>query len=274
MSEQRKEPMTTKRKLSVFAILVVYTIAVMIGTRMIWPSEVIRVAYPYLEGQIDAVPWSILTCPPRPSRKTDFAIDSHYEETGRITFNATEDMAADTEEWGWLSYDMVDDKYSLYVDSRYEFQEVLDYLESWGECSHDQDIYINGGIEIDVDSTLWIDMDYIGSLEIEGHDQILITGPLESIVMEGPLVIQAAPTPTPDLSITEIESPHDLADLLVELESEPYDKFWLTGQFTFLPPSADTVLLIDWPHTIHITDALPQTTSLQGPATVTFEEEE
>ncbi len=120
--------MTTKRKLLVFAILVVHTIAVMIGTRMIWPSD---------NQQVQQIVWTMkrqdcFVCPPRPSYKTEFAIGSYYSGTGRITFNATEDMAASTEEFGWLVHDF--EGYTLYVDHRYDFQEVLDYLEFWGEC--------------------------------------------------------------------------------------------------------------------------------------------
>ncbi len=52
------------------------------------------------------------------------------------------------------------------------------------------------------------------------------------------------------------------------------EESWTTGPFTFLPPSADAVLIIDWPSSIHITDSLSQTVVFQGPVKVLFSEEE
>jgi len=48
---------------------------------------------------------------------------------------------------------------------------------------------------------------------------------------------------------------------------------WLTSQWHFTP-DLDDWLLIDWPDSIIITDALSQTMVIQGPVTVRFGEGE
>ncbi len=84
-----------------------------------------------------------VVCPSRPTYETEFAVRNYYEGVGRITFDTTEDMASDTKEFGDLYHDL-DGGYTLYVNSRYVFQEVLDYLEAWGECR----VMADRGIEI------------------------------------------------------------------------------------------------------------------------------
>ena len=184
--------MSSKNALGLLVVLALLGFVGAVG--MYWlfaPSQVAQV-----------VKSSLILCPPVPRHKTGFAISSYYELTGRITFQASEDMAADTEEFGWV-YDGFDD-YTLYVDRRYDFQEVLAYLQSLRSVP-------------------------------QGH---------------------ATPTPTPTAT--------------PELDVNGWIE-WLTSQWHFTP-DLDDWLLIDWPDSIIITDALSQTIVIQGPATVRFGE--
>lgn len=62
-------------------------------------------------------------------------------------------------------------------------------------------------------------------------------------------------------------------DAYIEEWGRDSDK-WLTEQYMMTPWSADNVLFIEWPHSIHVTDSLSRTVTIAGPATVRFSEEE
>jgi len=79
--------------------------------------------------------------------------------------------------------------------------------------------------------------------------------------LEVPCKGSEAPTPTPTAT-PELSSYIEITEDL-----------FLPMDFDYLPTSEDK-MLIDWPHTILITDAFSQTTVIQGPATVRFSDEE
>jgi len=156
-----------------------------------------------------------VVCPPRPGQSVALGIRDYGEDWRYIAFETALDVEDDLAGFGEL-VTARPESYTLWVDARYDFQEVLAYLEAWDECHDERVLYIDGRleveeskptptpefrIEIDVDSTFYVDIDYIGALEIDSRGPILITGPLESIVMEGPLAIQAVPVPTPTPSM-------------------------------------------------------------------------
>jgi len=81
----------------------------------------------------------IIGCPPRPTMQTDFAVIDYYDDTGRISFYATASAAENFEGLGRLYDDGIYGGYDLYVDPRYDFQEVLDYLKAWDGCHEDEE---------------------------------------------------------------------------------------------------------------------------------------
>ena len=81
----------------------------------------------------------IIGCPPRPTMQTDFAVISYYEGTRRISFHATASAAENFEGFGRLYDDGIYGGYDLYVDPRYDFQEVLDYLKAWDGCHEEEE---------------------------------------------------------------------------------------------------------------------------------------
>jgi len=297
-------------------------------------------------GQEAQVVTVSLMCPPVPRHKTGFAVTSYYEGTGRMTFQATEDMATSTEEFGWLSHDF--DGYTLYVDSRYDFQEVLDYLSSWNECYHGEDLYI-GGIAVSrhdwevpppaatpaptpgttvistgiarymmpmddryyavpacsywADGLQWLVPCSIPCLPCPQAKLVGIRNSSEAlrvIFFDAPLDIASQFTELGRLFHTTsgwfelyVDVRYDFPEVLAylqslrsvpqghatpmpaptatrELDVESWIE-WLTSQWHFTP-DLDDWLLIDWPDSIIITDALSQTMVIQGPATVRFGE--
>jgi len=83
-----------------------------------------------------AGPGADLVCPPKPRYKADFAVTSDIEWLRMVGIDATAEAAMQAEEFGNLVHDW-DSDYTLYVGPRYDFQEVLDYLNSWDECGAD-----------------------------------------------------------------------------------------------------------------------------------------
>lgn len=246
-------------------------------------------------------------CPSPPRYKTEFAISSYYEGTGSINFDATEDIAAAAEAFGWL-YEG-DGGYTLYVDSRYDFQEVLAYLESWGEChfilEESTPTPEPGGVRILDGPVLYSGVVdgrcYVDALTLE----LIYTG-REVSCDDWETPVEPTPTPTPDpyfayfiglIDLVEFSdlletavppatptpTPTAIPNLIVQSYDhlDPLDKLLqdlmiiaLATEYTFAPKTIDVKLFIDWPHTIHITDAFSQTTVISGPATVRFEEGE
>lgn len=181
-------------------------------------------------------------CPPRPEYVTGFAVRNYYAGTGRITFDATEDMATATEEFGKLSYDL-DGGYTLYVNARYDFAEVLAYLESWNEC-HDtflvdsqdnltlppeahldmltptQEVYLSieddSEILLTVDPTVFEEWGYWTifpkvdwTFEIDWPYAILVTDALsQTHTIAGPVMARfGLDTPTPTSVVTPTSTP-------------------------------------------------------------------
>jgi len=171
MAERKKELTTQKKRVLVAWGCIL--IAVFVGATLwlFWPRE----------AQVDTGTVSP-TCPPRPTHKTGFAIRNYYAGTGRITFDATKDMATATEEFGKL-YPDPDGGYTLWMNGRYDFAEVLAYLESWPECHDGADAFL---------------LDRQGNLTLipEPHPDIHNVGEFEYPVIDS-LVVQETPTPTP-----------------------------------------------------------------------------
>jgi len=202
----------------------------------------------------------IIGCPPRPVMQTDFAVGGHYEGTGRISFYATEDIADAFEEFGWihseayLTSDGNCGRHSLYVDARYDFQEVLAYLQSWNECHEMADFDV--GSEIEADESTPTPTPTLAIFQTSNSRSFGRTDPPPTA------------TPTPETASLFVE------DVPIRERLRRYEMEWLTSQYSFIPLTDDDVLFIDWPCTILVTDAFSQTLHLKGPATVRFSEEE
>ena len=204
-----------------------------------------------------------VVCPPRPGQSVALGIRDYGEDWRYIAFETALDVEDDLAGFGEL-VTARPESYTLWVDARYDFQEVLAYLEAWDECHDERVLYIDGRLEVDID--------YIGALEIDSRGPILITGPLESIVMEGPLAIQAVPVPTP----TPTPDPeYKTSSIIVdEYDEDGWAEWELTPQWNYSPATLDDVLFIDCSHTLSITDAFSQTVMIAGPATVRFSDKE
>jgi len=86
-------------------------------------------------------------------------------------------------------------------------------------------------------------------------------------------VDESVPTPTPTLQPGEVRATESNIDIDAYIDDWLNSDEWLTEQYTILPES-DTVVFINWPHSILVTDAFSQTTVIAGPATVRFSDEE
>lgn len=69
----------------------------------------------------------------KPRMKREVAIVFHYEPVRHITFYATTDAVTEFEPYGDIVPDPARSEcYTLHVDSRYEFAEVLAYIQNYG----------------------------------------------------------------------------------------------------------------------------------------------
>ena len=73
----------------------------------------------------------------KPKMKKDVFVESAFEVTGYIAFFATKKIADNASEFGHM-YPIGDvpNKYALNVDPRYDFGEVLDYIQNC--CSNEK----------------------------------------------------------------------------------------------------------------------------------------
>ena len=66
----------------------------------------------------------------KPQPKKEVAVSFYSELTRQIRFNATKDAVEDFKVFG-LVY-MIYNEYGLIVDSRYDFNEVIAYIQNYG----------------------------------------------------------------------------------------------------------------------------------------------
>jgi len=217
---------------------------------------------------------------PTPSTVSYLTVTDDFTLIGEgtfIRFRATADAAADVAQFGTVSPSMIGrESYKLRVNTiEYDYQEVLDYLNSWDECYHGEDIYIPGIVAFDLNTPTPTPTLEPGAMRITDgpayygaidgnrcYADIPLCGDRVCPVEWGREVScddgePIPPTPTPTAT------PEFDVDGWIE---------WLISQWRFTP-DLDDWLLIDWPDSIIITDALSQTTVIQGPATVRFNDE-
>jgi hypothetical protein len=68
----------------------------------------------------------------KPIPKTELAIDIVIPSSGIISFYATPDAAAEISGFGSLFHYEGTNRYSLTVDNRFIFDEVLEYIKNYG----------------------------------------------------------------------------------------------------------------------------------------------
>jgi len=69
----------------------------------------------------------------KPQPKREMAIRAKDPVTRSIFFNASRDAAEELREYGCLSYDAAAGWHVLFVDARYDFDEVVAYIENYGQ---------------------------------------------------------------------------------------------------------------------------------------------
>ena len=70
----------------------------------------------------------------KPQPKKEVAIAGQNESVRHIAFYASADALEDFKEFGIISQALNDkERYSLMVDARYDFNEVLAYIENWND---------------------------------------------------------------------------------------------------------------------------------------------
>jgi len=68
----------------------------------------------------------------KPQPKKEVAVVFSHEDSLHISFYASADAVEDFKEFGSICQSLSDrERYSLYVDARYGFTEVLAYIENW-----------------------------------------------------------------------------------------------------------------------------------------------
>ena len=69
----------------------------------------------------------------KPIMKKEVAISYFMKLVREIVFYSTDDAATEFERYGQLTQDeTISDKYRLAVDPRFDFDEVVEYVESYG----------------------------------------------------------------------------------------------------------------------------------------------
>ena len=76
----------------------------------------------------------------KPQIKVEVAVTYVNPATHAISFHASQDAAIEFGDFGWMVSDSFQkDAYSLLVDPRYDFQEVVDYITNYGkEADNDE----------------------------------------------------------------------------------------------------------------------------------------
>ena len=70
----------------------------------------------------------------KPQPKKEVAIALQNETVRHISFYASADALEDFKEFGSISQAVSDkERYSLMVDARYDFAEVMAYIENWND---------------------------------------------------------------------------------------------------------------------------------------------
>lgn len=68
----------------------------------------------------------------KPTLQREVGIVRIFNRARVITFNATQDSSTEFEGFGNLSYSVSMKYYTLTVDARYDFDEVVKYIEEYG----------------------------------------------------------------------------------------------------------------------------------------------
>lgn len=69
----------------------------------------------------------------KPTIKKEVAVVDAFLFTRRISFYSSRDALGDFQEFGEITeFDNVANKYILIVDSRFDFNEVLEYMQTYG----------------------------------------------------------------------------------------------------------------------------------------------
>lgn len=68
----------------------------------------------------------------KPKMKREIGIVGYSEKHRLIFFDATLDAAQDLNEFGWLTRPLQYSSYHLFVDARFDFFEVLKYIQNYG----------------------------------------------------------------------------------------------------------------------------------------------
>lgn len=72
----------------------------------------------------------------KPVMKQEVAIQGYNETFRVITFYATQDAVTEFEGFGRIkNFDDIRDKYNLYMDARFDFAEVLAYIQNYGKVT-------------------------------------------------------------------------------------------------------------------------------------------
>ena len=67
----------------------------------------------------------------KPQLKREVAVDGYVKSVGMIYFYASSDAAAEFSEFGSLHKDEHSEKYTLLIDRRFDFDEVLAYIQNY-----------------------------------------------------------------------------------------------------------------------------------------------
>ena len=69
----------------------------------------------------------------KPVQKREVAIDVALHTTRRVVFYASNDAVTEFAEFGKLeAWQDTKEKYTLWVDARFDFNEVLEFIEGYG----------------------------------------------------------------------------------------------------------------------------------------------
>jgi len=98
-----------------------------------------------------AGPGADFVCPPKPRMQAVLAISSADDSSGIIIFNTDPGVADGLEEFGQI-YGRGPGEFALYVDTRFDLDKVLAYLEAGDECYQGEDLYIPGVVAFDLNA--------------------------------------------------------------------------------------------------------------------------
>lgn len=75
----------------------------------------------------------------KPQPKQEIAIVSVLQSVQHIIFYGTPDAVSDISEFGYIHSHVPKDKYTLIVDTRYDFGEVVDYMKNYSAKENKDD---------------------------------------------------------------------------------------------------------------------------------------